>query len=237
MGVVLVVLGCAFVAGAVGLFAYNRHDAARAEDAANDVLSAVERAIAENAARRAAEAALSREAAAVSGEVASEVSGAAGEASAAAGEVSAAGAAELSAEEEPDFGLMPEIEIDGVSYIGVLSLPSIGATLPVSGYLDYARLKIAPCRQFGSVDGDDLVIAGHNYPAHFGSLKSLETGDPVSFTDMNGQVTEYFVVSVSVMSAHAEDEVQHSEWDLVLYTCTFDGRKRVVAGCARLPEE
>lgn len=234
MGVVLVVLGCAFVAGAVGLFAYNRHDAARAEDAANDVLSAVERAIAENAARRAAEAALSREAAAVSGEAAPEVSGAASEVSGAAGEASAA---ELSAEEEPDFGLMPEIEIDGVSYIGVLSLPSIGATLPVSGYLDYARLKIAPCRQFGSVDGDDLVIAGHNYPAHFGSLKSLETGDPVSFTDMNGQVTEYFVVSVSVMSAHAEDEVQHSEWDLVLYTCTFDGRRRVVAGCKRLSGE
>lgn len=50
---------------------------------------------------------------------------------------------------------------------------------------DCSRLRIAPCRHFGSSRTDDLVIAAHNYKNHFGSLASLAVGTEIFFTDMD----------------------------------------------------
>ena len=64
---------------------------------------------------------------------------------------------EKSADENgiPDYILnpqieMPMIEIDGQWYIGVLEFPSIGLSLPVMSEWSYSRLKISPCRYYGS---------------------------------------------------------------------------------------
>ena len=88
---------------------------------------------------------------------------------------------------------MTATEIDGWEYIGYLSIPSIGLNLPVMSEWSYPRLKIAPCRQFGSSRTDDLVIAAHNYESHFGKLTSHPAGDSVTFSDMDGIVNEYVV--------------------------------------------
>ena len=86
----------------------------------------------------------------------------------------------LPEETVPQETLAPELpvtEIDGYGYVGYLSIPKLELELPVMSEWDYARLKIAPCRQFGSSRTDDLVIAAHNYKKHFGHLKHLEAGD------------------------------------------------------------
>ena len=88
---------------------------------------------------------------------------------------------------------LPVVEIDGNEYVGEISIPAIGIDLPVMSEWSYPRLKIAPCRQFGSSRTDDLVIAAHNYESHFGKLTSLTAGDSVTFTDMDGIVNEYVV--------------------------------------------
>ena len=98
---------------------------------------------------------------------------------------------------------------------------------------DYKRLKIAPCRQFGSSRTDDLVIAAHNYKTHFGLLGELSPGDPVAFTDMDGIVNHYSVAGTQVLQPTEVDAVQNSGYDLVLYTCTIGGRSRVVVFCNR----
>ena len=71
---------------------------------------------------------------------------------------------------------MPAETINGYDYIGVLEIPALNLTLPIMADWDYDRLKIAPCRQFGSVETNDLVIAGHNYKTHFGYLDQLQVG-------------------------------------------------------------
>ena len=48
------------------------------------------------------------------------------------------------------------VEIDGNEYVGEISIPAIGIDLPVMSEWSYPRLKIAPCRQFGSSRTDDL---------------------------------------------------------------------------------
>ena len=128
---------------------------------------------------------------------------------------------------------LPVVELDGYEYVGTVSIPAIGIDLPVMSEWSYPKLKISPCRQFGSSRTDDLVIAAHNYESHFGKLTSLTAGDNVTFTDMDGIVNEYVVNKVEVLDPHSVEEVEHSGYALVLYTCTYGGKTRVTVFCDR----
>ena len=140
---------------------------------------------------------------------------------------------EPEAESGPLAPELPVVEIDGNEYVGEISIPAIGIDLPVMSEWSYPRLKIAPSRQFGSSRTDDLVIAAHNYESHFGKLTSLTAGDSVTFTDMDGIVNEYVVNKVEVLDPHSVEEVEHSGYALVLYTCTYGGKTRVTVFCDR----
>ena len=129
---------------------------------------------------------------------------------------------------EPDFLL-----IDGEEYLGVLSIPALELQLPVFNEWSYARLKKAPCRQFGAVETDDLVIAAHNYASHFGRLRQLSSGDCVLFTDASGAATAYVVERVQTIEPTAIEAVQKSGYPLTLYTCTRGGAARVAVFCRR----
>lgn len=133
---------------------------------------------------------------------------------------------------------MPAVMIDGYEYIGYIVIPDLELELPVMAEWDYNRLKIAPCRHFGSSRTDDLVIAAHNYKSHFGSLSKLKSGAEVIFTDMDGIENRYALVKApETLAPDAVDAVQNSGYDLVLYTCTPGGATRVVAFCDRVTEE
>lgn len=95
---------------------------------------------------------------------------------------------------------MPVVMLDGYEYVGYVEIPTLGLKLPVMSEWDYTRLKVAPCRQFGSSRTDDLVIAAHNYESHFGHLKDLSVGDTVTFTDMDGIVNTYCVEKIETLN-------------------------------------
>ncbi len=126
---------------------------------------------------------------------------------------------------------MTVVEIDGYGYIGYLSIPALGLELPIMSEWDYSRLKMAPCRYTGSVKTGDLVICGHNYTEHFGSLKSLLPGDDVYFTDMDGEMMSFEVVTVEILKPTEISEMIESGYDLTLFTCTYGGAKRVTVRC------
>ena len=140
---------------------------------------------------------------------------------------------------EKDKALTPQMpvkEIDGYGYVGYLSIPDMELELPVMSEWDYTRLKIAPCRQFGSSRADDLVIAAHNFESHFGRLKEMSLGNTVTFTDMAGIVNTYRAEMIETLSPKDVEAVQNSGYDLVLYTCTRDGQERVAVFCNRTGE-
>ncbi len=132
---------------------------------------------------------------------------------------------------------MPEIEIDGNFYVGTVSFPSLGHSLPVMSDWSYARLELSPCRYAGSAYLDNMIIAAHNYPGHFGRLLELETGDTVFFSDMAGNVFVYDVTEIQQMGANALEEMKAGDWALTMFTCTPSGERRVAVRCARLPED
>ena len=123
-------------------------------------------------------------------------------------------------------------EIDGYGYIGYLTVPALELELPVMSEWDYTRLKLAPCRYFGSTKTDNLVIAAHNYKYHFGYLGHLTEGDIVMFTDMDSKVYNYRVNSVELLDATDVDKVKNTGDDLILYTCNYSGSMRVTVRCS-----
>jgi len=123
------------------------------------------------------------------------------------------------------------IVIDGVQYIGMLSVPSLGLKLPVRADLSYPALRKSPCRYSGSVEEGRFVIAAHNYLSHFGHLGSLAIGESVLFTDAWGNVTEYVVVQSEVLDPDEVERMINSDFDLTLFTCTFGGSHRTTVRC------
>ena len=126
---------------------------------------------------------------------------------------------------------MTETKINGYPYIGYLTIPKFDLELPVMTSPTDRRLQIAPCRHMGSTKTNDIVIAAHNYPTHFGKLKDLNQGDVIYFTDMDGVLGLYTVDTVSIISPWDIDLVENSGYDMVLYTCTYGGSRRVMVGC------
>lgn len=101
----------------------------------------------------------------------------------------------------------------------------------------YPKLKKSPCRYRGSVYKDDLVIAAHNYRTHFGRIKDLSEGDEVIFTDIDGNIFYYEVALLEILAPNAVVEMESSEWDLTLFTCTLGGASRVTVRCKRKDNE
>ena len=118
--------------------------------------------------------------------------------------------------------LLPE------EYCAILSIPALDLELPIRNTWSYDQLKSTPCREAGSIAGGDLVIAGHNYPGHFGNLHTLTPGTTAILTDNSG-VRTYILQQVRTLNPENIDAVHQSGCSLVLYTCTVGGKNRVAA--------
>ena len=134
----------------------------------------------------------------------------------------------------PCASAMTEVEIDGYAYVGYLSIPAINLEAPVMSEWDYTRLKIAPCRYAGSAGTGNLVICAHNYTRHFGPIRNLVSGDLVYFTDMDGMIWKYEVVSADLLSSAEVEDMTAGDYALTLFTCTYSGQSRVTVRCKRM---
>lgn len=135
-----------------------------------------------------------------------------------------------------DIEEMNHVELDGNTYIGFISIPALDIELPVMSEWSYPNLQIAPCRYFGSLFKDDLVIAAHNYINHFGNLKKLRPGNMVFFTDVNQIRYSYEVEQVAVLESTDVDVVIRGDYPLTLFTCNYDGSMRVTVQCRKSGE-
>lgn len=138
--------------------------------------------------------------------------------------------------EVPDYQLnpnmeMPTITIDGLEYIGVLSVPTRDLNLPIISNWSYPNLKKSPCRYSGSVYTNNLVLAAHNYSSHFGNLKKFNIGEEVVFTDVDGNAFHYRVAELETLQPTAVEQMKSGNWDLTLFTCTVGGSYRVTVRC------
>jgi len=138
--------------------------------------------------------------------------------------------------EKPDYVLnpdmkLPEKTVDGHSCVGYLEIPAFELKLVILSNLTYPNLRVAPCLYHGTPYKDNFVIAAHNYNSHFGRLKNLETGERIIFTDVDGNVFKYEVISRETLMPESIEQMKYSEYDLTLFTCTIGGATRVTIRC------
>ncbi len=134
---------------------------------------------------------------------------------------------------DPDMD-MPEIEIDGETYIGIIDMPSIGISLPVNSEFNYSNLRVSPCRYRGSAYQDHFIICAHNYRGHFGKIENLSTGDTLTFIDADGNEFVYEVALLELIEGTHVEEMVDTEYALTLFTCTLDGQSRVTIRCNKI---
>lgn len=127
--------------------------------------------------------------------------------------------------------------IDQVDYIGVIEIPSLSLKLPIINDWDDAKLKIAPCRYVGSAYDGNMIISGHSYKKHFRYIRNLPVGASVIFTDFEGTRFVYEVTSYEVIGGTDVENMLSGDWDLSLFTCTYNGSARHTVRCKLIPEE
>lgn len=127
--------------------------------------------------------------------------------------------AEIAAEPVPEAG----------SEIGILTIPKIGARLPVTAGVTEEQLKIsegwvmqtAPIGSAGNA-----VVAGHRsytWGRHFNRLDELEAGDEIIYTKKDGETIRFVVYET--LTVGPDDPAVFApppagQAQLTLYTCT-----------------
>ncbi len=132
---------------------------------------------------------------------------------------------------------MPVRMVAGQDYIGIIEIPALSLELPIISEWDDAKLKIAPCRFVGSAHAGDLIISGHSYKNHFRYIRNLAVGSQVTFTDFEGTRFVYEVIYYEVIGGDDVDGMLAGDWDLTLFTCTYNGSARHTVRCRLIPEE
>ena len=121
--------------------------------------------------------------------------------------------------------------------IGVISIPKLGVQLPVINESSNELLNISCCRLSGIVDVKPirLVIAGHNLKSHFGGLDTLELGDEIAFTTLDGVTYYYSAVEISAIhKSDGADVLATDGWDITLLTCKTDRTMRTMVRFAEI---
>lgn len=141
--------------------------------------------------------------------------------------------AELSQEEDqilPNVQMsenkIPSVKVQDDYIMGTVEYDS--TKLPVFSEYSENNMLSAPCRYSGSQEEGNLIIAGHNYVSHFGTLFNLSVGDSVYFTDVYDTKTTYTVSAIETLKGTDVSGIQEGDWDMTLFTCTLDGGHRLV---------
>lgn len=151
-------------------------------------------------------------------------------------EIQPEGLEEQEVQEQPGDGMTVRM-IDQVDYIGIVEIPSLSLKLPIINDWDDAKLKIAPCRYIGSAYDGNMIISGHSYKKHFRYIRNLPVGASVIFTDFEGTRFVYEVTSYEVIGGTDVENMLSGDWDLSLFTCTYNGSARHTVRCKLVPEE
>ena len=126
----------------------------------------------------------------------------------------------LTGQELTDYEAQMNVSDSGI--IAYISIPKISVNLPVYRGTDEAVLQVA----IGHMEGSSLPVGGESTHAVLSSHRGLPSAR--LFTDLD-QLAE-----VDTLASGAVEEMLDSTWELTLFTCTYDGYRRISVRCRRL---
>lgn len=128
---------------------------------------------------------------------------------------------------------MPVLQIGGEDFSGLIQIPFYGVSLPIYSSWDSGAVSRYPCRFWGSVYDNSLIVGGGK--GQFDFCGKLDLGDKVIITDMKGTVFSYETVRID-RREHADLEMlEEEEFDLVLFAPDTVADGYIIVRCAFSP--
>lgn len=115
--------------------------------------------------------------------------------------------------------------------LAILEIPEKELTLPVFDTYSEELLKQSVCR-YGEEECKEgqLIIAGHNYEKHFRRVRTMKAGDKLTL-EFPKKIQSYTVSEVVEINGMDKEGLFSGEWDLSLFTCSFNRKRRMVVRC------
>ncbi len=112
---------------------------------------------------------------------------------------------------------MPTMEIEGLSYCGIIELPAYDTELPIYSYWDKNKASRLPCKYSGSIYDSSLIIGGSDNKGQFDFVKTITGNDTVYITDMTGARYSYVVKEIVRTRDVSSSSLTTDEFDLTLF--------------------
>lgn len=132
---------------------------------------------------------------------------------------------------------------DGYQYatVATINIPKINVNYPIlDGTTDSTEeteslLKISPTKFWGPEPNEvgNFCIVGHNYrnTKFFSKVPTLENGDIIEITDMEGKTIQYKIYDkyqVDPTDLSCTSQLTNGNKEITLITCTDDSKQRVI---------
>ena len=124
---------------------------------------------------------------------------------------------------------MAVLSIDGRDFVGILEMPGYGAAFPVSA--DWGNIRKYPCRFSGSIYNRTLQIGGTSQSGQFDFYKELYVGDPVFFTDMEGNCFSCQITGIRYVRHADQTALQREDAALTLFIQNIFGFEYMIVSC------
>ena len=112
---------------------------------------------------------------------------------------------------------MSSLEIDGDSFVGIIEVPVYESKLPIYASWDADKLNRFPCRFFGSVYNETLILGGSENDGQFDFITQISLGDSVCITDTMGVRYAFQVSSIRRCKDISADKLLSEESSLIFF--------------------
>lgn len=96
--------------------------------------------------------------------------------------------------EERRDNTMSVLSVDGVDFVGLVTLPRYGSVLPVCA--DWGETSQYPCRFGGSIYDGSLQIGATTQKGQYDFYRELSVGDTVHYIDVEGNQYTFTITSM-----------------------------------------
>ncbi len=113
--------------------------------------------------------------------------------------------------------IMPAMEIDGESFIGIIEVPKFDCTLPVCQTWHKSKADKYPCRYFGSIYDGSLIIGGSAVNGQLDFATCIENYDSIYISDMTGDRYKFIVSDIRRTKDVSSEYLTSIDADLVIF--------------------
>ena len=112
---------------------------------------------------------------------------------------------------------MPVLQVEENDFVALIDVPGFGTVLPVGSSWDTHKLSSYPCRFWGSIYDNSMIIGGCSLPGQFDFFEKLDPGSTIIVTDMMGIEYTYTVVRIDHATSATYERLCEGSFPLVLF--------------------